>query len=244
MRPRFETLYALIGDDAKVFADIGYDLGALMVAFLKRRPHGQAVGVEIQPQAAARFRSTHAATLGRAGLDRVTLLTGSGLAPLTDRAAEAAPIDCAVIAGIGEDTTLSLCRASAELVAALPRLVICIPTFHATIRPGLAELGLYAADERLVVDRGRTYEVIAFEPGVEPSDDAVATLFGPRLFERRDPGVVGWLEDVRDRYQKAYAHGLRNYLNGPRRALGEKLARLDEALERARQWDDATRTSG
>ncbi len=231
LRPRLRALAEMIPAGAARIADIGYDRGNLIVALGLQRPRLALVGVERQRGAAARLRREqphHAKALG----DRLHLRAGDGLAALSP-----GEVDGAVIAGIGEASTARIVRAAPAVVASLSWLLLCPPRFGAALGPLLADLGWYAADERLVLDRGRWYQAVLARPGAEPSDDDLAVLYGPRLFERRDPGVLPWLTSVRQALSTARDQGLRSYREQPSKAtLATKLSRLDEAIARARAW--------
>ncbi|TNF25788.1 MAG: SAM-dependent methyltransferase [Deltaproteobacteria bacterium] len=233
MRPRLEAIFDAIPPDAGAVADIGYDLGNLLVALLSRRRTVNVVGVEVQPGARERFLDTHAAVVAEAG-PRLTLRTGDGLTALSP-----GDVEGVAIAGIGAHNIAAMLRAAPEVVAALDWLVLCPPRFDGVIRPALYELGFHPSDERLVRDRGHTYEVIVARPGPEPTTDPVARAFGPRLFERRDPALVGYLEELAASFAGAYDHALADYRPGSRKAaLGAKLRSLPDALARARAFTD------
>lgn len=231
MQPRLEALYAAVPQDAPSVADIGYDLGNLAVALLTRRPALRVVGVEIQPQARARFLTTHDAIAATAGT-RLDLRTGDGLRALTP-----GEVDGVVIAGIGALNVAAMLRDAPDVVAQLQWLVLCPPRFDGAVRAALYELGLHPADERLVPDRGHVYELIVARPGPEPSQDPIARAFGPRLFERRDPALAPYLEGVQRRFASALDNDLASYGPETRKAeLGAKLRALPEALARARTF--------
>lgn len=231
MRPRLEAIFEAIPPEARAVADIGYDLGNLLVALLSRRRTVNVVGVEVQPRARERFLVTHEEVAAAAG-GRLDLRIGDGLTALAP-----GDVDGVVIAGIGALNTVALLRAAPEVVASVDWLLLCPPRFDGVVRPALYELGFHPANERLVTDRDHTYEIILARRGSEPSDDPVARAFGPRLFERQDPALAPYLEEVAAGFAGALAHGLPSYRPGSRKeALGAKLRLLPEALEKARSF--------
>lgn len=207
-------------------AEIGYDRGAILLRVLARRADVTAIGVEIQ--AAARDMPVPAPLA-----PRLALRTGDGLCPLAP-----AEVDVVVIAGMGGRTIAELLLRDPALTRSLGAFVLCPSHLEADVRPALGDLGLGIADERLVTERGRFYEIIVAGPTDPLAPDAhapdpMAAAWGPRLFARRDPLLGPFLEDARRRFHAAFAEGLRSYQSGPKAALGRKLALLDAALERA-----------
>ncbi|MFT7579179.1 MAG: tRNA (adenine22-N1)-methyltransferase [Myxococcota bacterium] len=228
---RLDAVLAAIPSDARVVADIGYDRGQLMAAILERRPKTAVVGVEVQPIAAARARAEVPTLVHDA--KRVTLKTGDGLSALLP-----GEVDGAVLAGIGGRTIAKILLRDRTVVETMAWLVLCPPRFNGAIRPALAELDWHIADEALVTDRGRTYEVILARKGRETLPRTqLAARFGPVFFDRRDPALGPYLRDVRHRFKAAFERRLVDYgptSNKPR--LGEKLALLEDAIAETKLW--------
>lgn len=213
-------------------AEIGYDRGAILLRVLAGRPDVTAIGVEIQP--AARTLDVPAEIA-----PRLALRTGDGLTPLAPSEA-----DLVVIAGLGGRTIAEILRGDVALTRSLGTFILCPSHLEADVRPALREAGLHLVDERLVTERGRFYEIMIArrEHGLasprDTREDPIAASWGPCLFARRDPLLRPFLEDARRRFSAAFAEGLRSYRrdpDGPKAALGDKLALLEAALERARR---------
>lgn len=187
------------------------------------------VGVEIQPLAADRFACEHP-EVARAAGPRLRLVTGDALEALAP-----GQVEGAVIAGVSAMTIAAMLRRAPDVLASLAWIVLCPTRFNGVVRPALTAAGLFCADEELVTDRGRTYEIIVARPGVEPNSDPIAQAFGPRLVEGRHPALPAYLESVRRKMAPAFASGLSSYGRDARpaaAALGDKLALLDAAIAR------------
>lgn len=205
---------------AGTLVEVGYDRGVIALGALAARPDARVVGVEIQPASAA--------TMPRD--PRCTWLTGDGFSPLSPAVADGA---VAILAGLGGRTIASLLVRDPPLTRRFAALVLCPSHLEADVRPALAHLGIAIGDEHLVYERDRFYEVIVARPD-RPSaaTDATLAAWGPRLFERRDPLLRAFLEDARHRFRAAFGEDLKSYRSGAKAALGDKLARLDDALSR------------
>ncbi|MFO0749928.1 MAG: tRNA (adenine(22)-N(1))-methyltransferase TrmK [Myxococcota bacterium] len=215
---RAAAIAAMVPPDAASLAEVGYDRGLVLAAIAERfaatAPPPRLVGVEIQPAAHLRVPAPLAA--------RVELRSGDGLAPLTP-----GEVEGVVMAGLGSKTMVALLEAQPATTAALRWLIACPSHFEDELRPGLERLGWHPAAERLVLDRGRFYEVILALPGPDPSaPDAVAARWGPRLLAGPDPLALDWLADLRRRFADAFAAGL------AKAAVGAKLAHIDEVEAR------------
>lgn len=210
---RVAAVVAMVPDEARAIVEVGYDRGfvlaALAARFRDRRPPTALIGVEIQPAAPTRVPAPLAAA--------VELRVGDGLAPIAP-----GEVDGAVIAGLGGRTIVGVLERAAATTASLRWLVLCPSHFEDELRPGLARLGWHPAEERLVCDRGRFYEVMLALPGPDASaPDPLIARWGPRLTAGPDPLFAAWLADLRHRYRRAIAGAL------DRTSIGRKLGELD-----------------
>jgi len=221
---RIEALYDQIPAEASSVADIGYDLGHLLVSLVARRRDVRALGIEIQPAAKPRFLTAHAEFVASHG-ERIALREGDGLGAL-----HPGEVEGAIIAGVGARTIARMIDEAPAVVASLEWLLLCPARFQGEVRPALARAGLFAASERLVEDRGHLYEVILARHGEEPCPDPAARAYGPRLFEGPDPLLAAYLAHVRRCFAGALANDLASYgPDSPNAALGAKLRLLSAA---------------
>lgn len=228
---RAMAIAAMVPNGTIALAEVGYDRGLVLAALRARLgPAPRLVGVEVQPGAAARVPSALAAS--------IDLRTGDGLAPLAPNEVEGV-----VLAGLGAKTIVSILGARPAVTARLAWVVTCASHFEDELRPGLARLGWHIADERLVFDRGRYYEVVLARPDAadttttQGATDSVAARWGPVIVGRPDPLAPAWLADLRHRFREAFAAKL------AKTAVGPKLAMIDEVERRVRTGLDLTRVT-
>lgn len=235
----------------RVVCEVGYDRGLILWTLLGARPDVRAIGVEIQPASA----TTTPIPGPLAG--RVELRTGDGLLPIAP-----GEVDGVILAGLGGRTIVGVLESRPDVVARLDFVVTCPSHLEADVRPALLRLGLGIADERIVFDRGRYYEVVVARPlrrrlaelalpafpalpalpalSALPADaDAVdlaacdeVAAAWGPLLLARDPLMADYLDDHERRFHAAFASGLASYRDGAKAALGRKLALLSEARQR------------
>jgi tRNA A22 N-methylase len=211
-----------------LLVEVGFDHGKILFGALAARPDARGLGIEVLPEADhPRIPPELAA--------RCRLVTGDGLDLLADTPEAASTV--VIMAGLGARSIAALLARHPTLVTRLCAVVLC-PTFlEAELRPALRVLGLGLADERLAFDRDRYYEVITARaahlvPASASDLDPMLAAWGPRLFDQRDPLFPAFLRDARTRLAAAFARDLEAYADGPKAALGQKLAGLDALLRR------------
>lgn len=212
---RAEAIAAAIPADAQAVAEVGCDRGLVLDAILRGHPYIRIVGTDRLAGPVALVPPEIAA--------RVELRVGEGFHALTPR-----EVDGVVIAGMSAKTIVAILSERPEITRDLAWLVLCPSHFEDELRAGLTTLGWHPANEWLVFDRGRFYEVILARPGADPAaPDPVAARWGPRLLESTDPAVLrAWLADTRHRFREAFAAGLR------KSRVGGKLASIAEVEHR------------
>jgi tRNA A22 N-methylase len=145
-------------------------------------------------------------------------------------------VDGVILAGLGGRTIARILESRPDVVAQLDFIVTCPSHLEADIRPALQRLGFGIADERIVFDRGRFYEVVVARQADTPdcidlaTCDDVAAAWGPHLLAR-DPLMAAFLDDHKRRFHAAFASKLASYRDGPKAELGRKLALLDAASD-------------
>ena len=210
--------------------EVGYDRGLILWTLLHARPDVHAIGVEIQPESAT------STPIPPPLAGRVELRTGDGLAPMAP-----GEVDGVILAGLGGRTIARILESRPDVVAPLEFIVTCPSHLEADLRPALRRLGFGIADERIVFDRGRFYEIVLARPlASEPlahdsvdltTCDDVAAAWGPLLLAR-DPLMAAYLDDQERRFHAAFACKLASYRDGAKAALGQKLVLLAAARER------------
>lgn len=193
------------------FADIGTDHAYLPAALLKQGAVPRAIAADIVsgPLAAAR------ATVLAEGLEaQLEVRQGDGLQVL--RPGE---VDTVVLAGMGGPLMADLLAAApAGVLESLARLVLQPMAGEERLRLWLSAHGWRLVDEEIVAEDGRSYVIIAAEPGQEtlsPLDAAV----GPVLRRKGGPLFAEYVFAQRQQAKQAL--------------LGAKRSDRPEARERA-----------
>ena len=210
--------------DVRGVADVGYDHGHLLRDLAYARPGARLIGIDRQQDAAARFDRDVRFGDARARA-RIDLRCADGLRGLVP-----GEVDCVVLCGLAERKIWALLDAAPAVVDSVTRFVFGPVSNFGYLKPRLARAGWRVVDERLAFEGARYTLVLAVERGEEqPYEDA--WHFGPLLFERKQPALAGYLEDLRTRYRDAIAHV--DAQNEDMRAL---IGSLPRALERARAF--------
>ena len=223
--PRLAAIAELVLP-GRPFADIGTDHGRLPTALVLRGqvPRALACDRAARPLARARLTATR-----NGALDRVSLRLGEGLAPL-----EPGEVATVVIAGMGAETMIEILAADPGRTRGLARLVLQPNFGQEALRRWLAAHALALVDERLVLDRGRFYTILAAEParGPAPAWDPASWALGPFLLSRGGPLLARHLEAELGRCELELAGMARASAPDPGRAaaLGERRALLAGAL--------------
>jgi tRNA (adenine22-N1)-methyltransferase len=183
LRPRLSAAAELVLPGRPVL-DVGTDHGLLPAALVAsgRAPSAVASDIGKEPLAGA------AATIARHGVgERVALRCADGLRAISP--GEAATI---VIAGMGARRIARILAESPAQRDAAARLVLAPNEDAPVLRGWLARHGYALVDERLALDRGRYFVVLAAERG-EAAPSELELLVGPWLLRRGGPVFRQWL---------------------------------------------------
>lgn len=184
LRPRLSAAAELVLPGRPVL-DVGTDHGLLPAALVAsgKVPRVVASDVGSEPLAVA------AATIARHDVeDRVALRCADGL-----RAISPGEVATIVIAGMGAQRIAAILQAAPEQRRSAARLVLAPNEDAPLLRAWLTAHGYALVDERLTIDRGRYYVVMAAEAGEVSSLSAVELLVGPWLMRRGGPVLQRWL---------------------------------------------------
>ncbi|MEZ4452831.1 MAG: class I SAM-dependent methyltransferase [Nannocystaceae bacterium] len=165
--------------EGKAFIDIGSDHALLPVTMVACGRVPWAIASDRRPgPLAAAHRTLALHDLGA----QVILRLADGLAGF-----EAGEVEVAVVAGMGPDRMIALLTADPGRLWSLGRLILQ-PNFAAWhTRRWLVSAGWTLVDERLALERGRFYTVLAAEPrpAGPPTYSDAELRFGPFLRRRR-----------------------------------------------------------
>lgn len=225
LSPRLFKIAALVPDKT-VVADIGTDHALLPVFLVATGRCPRAIASDNRPGPLEAARAT-VRSFGLSG--QVDLRLGYGLTVLAPREA-----DVVVMAGMGGETILACLERSPEVLAAVQRLVLQPQAAVGRVRRWLLAHGFRLAEEELVREGDRIYEVMAAEHGDGPSPPPVLSgvdlEVGPRLWERRHPLLGAFIAARLARYRRILAQMAETGLSeGDAR---ERFARKAAGLER------------
>lgn len=227
MPNRIAALLSLIPSWTRCLADIGCGEGAVLAALRRAHPAVRLVGVD---------PSAHIHRLLKARLAAADFGSQEGISfhegLCFDCVREHAP-DLAVFAGLGQETIAGCLSQADGIPESIKRLVVSPVDHGAIIRPTMARLGWRAVEETLAHQRGRYTLASAFEPGVEPDPDHPGFWVGPRLVDKRDPHLYGYLVDLRSRLRKTIAH-----VHNQNLAVRRLCEALPEAIALASEFSD------
>ncbi len=171
---RLRAAKALLPPQGRV-ADVGAGDGDLARMLAADHAFSHVIATEAAEGPFARLRRA-------CGDDRsIELRFGQGLAPLLGET-----LDGIAILGMGAGTILEILEDHREHQGAV---FVLGPMQHApTLRRGLAASGLAIVDERLALEAGRVYELIAVRAAECPAMSWLDLQLGPVLRKRRPPG--------------------------------------------------------
>lgn len=174
--PRLLAVANLVPEGYKI-ADIGTDHGYLPIHLIKEGQIEAAVAGDVNegPLASAR-RSVAAAGLK----DKITTRLGSGLEIL-----QPGEVDLAIMCGMGGALMVELLKDAPEVVAQLKGLILQPQQGWDSLRRYLYEINFHIAEETLVEEDKRLYQVIYAVPGQEPVPGELELHLGPVNLRRR-----------------------------------------------------------
>jgi tRNA (adenine22-N1)-methyltransferase len=226
--PRLDAVARLVPRGARV-VDVGAGHGRLLLWLASTGRAAQCIGVERPGAEGSRLERA----LSGAGPE---VRLGDGLAPLTagDRP------DVLVMSGLGARSMLRILEAGIERVGRLRRLVLQPQTEAGRLRRWLSRRDLTIVAERIILDRGRFYVVVAAEPvppAVAPpphpslsADDLMEA--GPLLVRSGNPLVMDYWRRTLARLDDALSDAADG--PGPRRTAAQRARamRILSAIEK------------
>lgn len=220
LSPRLQALSDLVLP-GRPCADVGTDHGQLAasLALTKRVPRVIASDIGEKPLEGARKRMKRRWRTQW----RVELRLGDGLAPL-----QPGEVATVVLAGMGGGRIQRILDAGPAIVEAAERLVLQANTDVPQLRRWVVERGHRLREERLVLDQGKWYTVLAVEPcstEPDPGWTALDLEWGPLLRARRDPQLRRFLGTELPRIAQALAQA--QHGGAPAAVLAGLAARLD-----------------
>lgn len=228
LRPRLQAAADMI-NGSHLAADIGCDHGRLSVALLQQGRADRVIASDIS--APSLQKATELAALCGLG-SRLTTVLSDGMAHLGPDEA-----DAIAICGMGGELIARILEAN--LPAAKNARCITMQPMRGIeeLRQFLRKNEFRIIDERLVLDAGRIYQIIAAKsgdpaplPGWFPQDEY---SFGPMLFEKRDPLLIPLLEGYRDGHLRRLVKAKRKGVTP--KALTEIIGRMNVYINIAQE---------
>lgn len=175
---RLQAIAELVPPGARI-ADIGTDHAFLPCYLVKKGITPQAIGVEVKegPYSAA-CRTVRAYHLE----DKIDIRLGDGLKPL-----QPGEVEAVILAGMGGNTMLEILEAFPQLVDSLQTLILQPMNGAEHVRAWLARRGWAIADEELLLEDGRFYQVIKAVRGQGQIPAGMGLYYGPLLIASRHP---------------------------------------------------------
>ncbi len=176
---RLQTLADFVPQGSCV-ADIGTDHGYLAVELVQS---GRAKFVVASDKNAGPYEAA-ARTVRENGLtdDVISVRLGDGLESLSP-----GEVDTVCIAGMGGVLMMEILSASPKIVDKLETLILQPQGGAAELRQWLYKNHWYIADEALVLDDGRIYEIIMAKRGRHKMPSALLLEIGPVIWQKKPP---------------------------------------------------------
>ncbi len=194
LKPRLAGVASFI-PSGSVVADIGTDHAYLPVHLVTEKACPRVIAVEKSVKNAKKAKET--VTLFNLGY-KVDVRTGDGLLALKEQDG----VEVVVLAGMGG---LSICRiltAAGEDLRRYRRIVLQPMGNLPLVRRWLFAHGFSFSCEKLVLEKGHFYEIIAAEKGNEIISEPIYLELGPDLLRGKDPLVIPWLEEKIKHYEE------------------------------------------
>lgn len=206
-----------------VFADIGTDHAYLPIDLVRRGVVAKAFASDVHD---GPFRAAKKAVESSGFTEKIEVRMGDGLAPFSP-----GEFDAAAIAGMGGATIADILAKEPKTANLCGRFILQPMNAAAILRKYLASAGWKIADEDLVEEDGRLYEIVSAIRETERIDDDILYEIGPRLWEKRHPLLAAHLSFLLDRSRRAFAA----MAASERAKSSEKYRLLEMKIERLKE---------
>lgn len=186
---RLQSLADLVPAGARV-GDIGTDHGQLPCYLIQAGISPQVIAADVNALPLKGAQQLVEA-LGLEGAIKTRL--GDGLSVLHPK-----EVDVVTISGMGGALMVSILEAAPLVVESLSRLILQPNVGAESLRAWGEMRGWHIVAEELILEDGRFYEVIAFEPGQGPPLTEMERLLGPMLLSQQHPLLVAYLREIKE----------------------------------------------
>jgi len=194
LKPRLAGVASFV-PAGSVVADIGTDHAYLPVHLVTEKGCPRVIAVEKSVNNTKKARET----ISLFNLEhKVELRTGDGLLALKAQDG----VEVVVLAGIGGLSICKILMAAGEELRRYRRIVLQPMGDLPLVRRWLFAHRFSFFREKLVLERGHFYEIIAAEKGTGEIREPLYLELGPDLLRGEDPLVIPWLERKIKRYEE------------------------------------------
>jgi tRNA (adenine22-N1)-methyltransferase len=212
-------------------ADIGCDHGKLAAFLLEQGRCRRVIAADVSAPSLEKAKSL---ALARGWQQRMETRLGDGLTVLRPGEAQ-----CAILAGMGGLLIAQLLEEGKEAARSMEALVLQPMQHGDRLRRFLRQNDFCIADERLIREKQRIYELILVRPGKQQSScPQLEDLAGPILLQRRDPLLGERLQRRRRELQsslEAAGQGASFQAREACRQMEEELGLIEQALEKLQE---------
>lgn len=201
---RLQAAAELVLKDS-ICADIGSDHGYLPIYLVEGGICPRAIAADVNP---GPLKSAEKNVQAHGLENKVTLRLGNGLEVLQPN-----EVDCVTICGMGAGLMSEILDRSPEVVGSLKRLVLAPNVVPEILRLWACQHDWQITAEKLILEDGRFYPLIALEKGKMAELSIAEQFAGPLLLKEKEPLLGDYLRSLRDKEM----------------ALAEKLLALGQA---------------
>lgn len=230
--PRLSAVASLVPPGI-VAADIGTERALLPVYLVKIKDSPKVVAVDKSPHNVKFAKETiHCFDLKR----EIEIRWGEGFSPLREEDG----VEVVIVAGVGGKTICEMLKDLPPFVERCRRLVFQPMGDAPLIRQWLAVHGFSFPEEKLALEKGRYYPVIAAEKGRLALEDPFLLEIGPGLLQGKDPLLISWLNAELERCQSIVLelnHSRKQEDRLKAEYYRKRCLKLEGVLEDVRDWE-------
>lgn len=186
---RLMKIASFVPQGAKV-ADIGTDHAYLPIYLVSEEIVTSAIAGEVHK---GPFQAAQEALKQHGYGDRILLRMGDGLEILSPH-----EVDVVTIAGMGGATIVDILSRYPEITSSLSKIIMQPMNAAALVRQWLLENHWMIADEALVKEDGRLYEIITAVQGEQVISEQILYDIGPLIWSKRLPFLAEHLQNLMD----------------------------------------------
>lgn len=178
LSPRLKAIAEMIPPGSRV-ADIGTDHGYLPVYLIESRISPRVIATDVSRGPLSKAIEQ----IKRHDLQStIEARLGNGL-----KAIKPGEVDVIVIAGMGGVLITDILKAGISVVREVKRIILQPMNAQDAVRKWLVHNEFCLADEVLVQEKDKIYQLIAAEPGWQQIEDPIFYEIGKKLIEKKDP---------------------------------------------------------